>query len=383
MQRDLRLDTTRGLLLILMTINHFGSWLSKDWWGLHFTWQPLGYVSAAEGFVFLAGFVFSLVYGRYAANPAVLWSQARQRAFAIYTYHLVMVLSLAVVFLSIPFYRTGWAEWFSPYHVSPFSSTVAAVLLFYQPPYLDILPMYTLFVLGSPLALDLLHRRNLPALLVVSFLLWFLGQFLHPWATAILLFFPGHHPGYFNLLSWQFLYVLGLVLGGKYYQNEPIRLLRCKPLMGLIFLCTFLLFLTRHSLILPELTDGIDRASLGWLRLVNFLLLLATLGAIFPKIPLHCHVPWLTSLGQHALPVFSFHLVLLYFFAPLTNHIAERSGAFGVLPFLVAILSCLYLPVLAHERYKARTRSLKVFAPWQSLSRVNFFRSPGVPSSKR
>jgi len=102
-----------------MAINHFGSWLPEGWWGLHFTWQPLGYVSAAEGFLFLAGFVFSLVYSRYAANPALLWKQARQRALDIYLYHLAMVLGLAAFFLLAPSYRAAWMGWFSPYHMTP------------------------------------------------------------------------------------------------------------------------------------------------------------------------------------------------------------------------------------------------------------------------
>ena len=80
-QRDLRLDTLRGLLLVLITINHFGSWSPEAWWITQLTWQPLGYVSAAEGFVFLSGFIFATVYLRYSDEPAMLMT-APNRTFA-------------------------------------------------------------------------------------------------------------------------------------------------------------------------------------------------------------------------------------------------------------------------------------------------------------
>jgi len=51
MGRDRRIDTLRGMLLIIMTVDHLGGWLTV------ITGQSLGYVSAAEGFIFLSGFV--------------------------------------------------------------------------------------------------------------------------------------------------------------------------------------------------------------------------------------------------------------------------------------------------------------------------------------
>ncbi|MGH8008818.1 MAG: OpgC domain-containing protein [Candidatus Binatia bacterium] len=31
-QRDFRVDTLRGLLLVMIAINHFGMSLSEEWW---------------------------------------------------------------------------------------------------------------------------------------------------------------------------------------------------------------------------------------------------------------------------------------------------------------------------------------------------------------
>jgi len=58
-QRDNRVDSIRGLLLILIAINHFGGWVAGV------IWEPIGFVSDAEGFIFISGFVLSIVYSRY------------------------------------------------------------------------------------------------------------------------------------------------------------------------------------------------------------------------------------------------------------------------------------------------------------------------------
>ncbi len=106
MPRDLRIDTIRGLLLVLITLNHSGNWAAAEWWVHHVTWQPLGYVSAAEGFVFVSGFMFARVSAPSVAHPAVLWQAARRRACHIYIYHLFLLFGLAASFLVVPLYRS-------------------------------------------------------------------------------------------------------------------------------------------------------------------------------------------------------------------------------------------------------------------------------------
>src|SRR4051812_24501978 len=51
-------DTLRGVLLVLMAINHIPSDLRAV------TDHPLGFMSAAEGFVFMAGLMAGYVYTR-------------------------------------------------------------------------------------------------------------------------------------------------------------------------------------------------------------------------------------------------------------------------------------------------------------------------------
>ncbi|MGH8008421.1 MAG: OpgC domain-containing protein, partial [Candidatus Binatia bacterium] len=201
-------------------------------------------------------------------------------------------------------------------------------------------------------ALYFLFRHKTVLVLAGSVVLWGVGQVFDPLEAATHLFAPGHRSAYFNVLSWQLLYVLGLCLGYKYYRNESIRLLAYKPVLGLVFLCAFVLFLSRHSILLPELTTGLGRPRLEWLRLANVLLLAATIGAFLSKIPLHAQVPWLAFLGKHSLQVFSFHVALLYLLAPLTTRVAETLNTMWFTVFVTAVVICLSLPASLRSRYR-------------------------------
>lgn len=355
MTRDLRLDTLRGLLLVLMTMNHFASFSPGNWWGWHVTWQPLGYVSAAEGFVFVSGLTFARASARYGGRSELVWHKAYTRAFLLYCYHVMMILGVAAVFWLMPPYRTVWAEWFSPSHETLIASLSAMVLLLHQPQYFDILPMYVLFMLISPLVLTLLSRCQRGVVLIASVAVWLLGQVIDPCALATALLFPSHHSGYFNVLSWQLVYVLGLFLGSDAGRQMAATLLNRTWLRRLICLCALLLFLSRHAVILPEVVDGIDRSSLQWGRLVNVLLLTALGGMVFPKIPPRMCVPWLAFLGQHSLPVFAFQVVAFYLLLPVTSAVVATWGSTGFLPFVALVVAGLGGAAWCHTKYQSAT----------------------------
>jgi hypothetical protein len=352
MARDVRLDTVRGLLLVMMTLNHFGFLLPEGWWGHHLTWQPLGYVSAAEGFVFLAGFTASSVFARYAGNLTILQTKARESARRLCAYHLGVSLSLAALFWLLPLYHTAWAEWFSPSPETPFASALAITLLLHQPPLLDVLPMYAIFVFLSPWAVALLHRRQYRMLFLTSATLWLLGQFVHPLEWVATLLFPDHRPGYFNVFSWQLLYVLGLALGDTQCRTVAARFVRRPALLGLVIVCVLLLFLSRHAVLLPEITAGIDRSSLQWVRLTNCLCLVTLASYAFSGMPSRVHVPWLTFLGQHSLPVFSFHVAAFYVLLPFSWYVAVTYSLTGFVPYVMLLTVCLWGVAFLHRRYQ-------------------------------
>jgi hypothetical protein len=90
----------------------------------------------------------------------------------------------------------------------PHIAVVQAMLLQFQPTFLDILPLYILMLLIFPLVLVVL-RWSMLAVLIPSALLYVAVQ-----VFGIIM--PAYPPGSiwtFNPLAWQFLFILGAVLG--------------------------------------------------------------------------------------------------------------------------------------------------------------------------
>src|SRR5216683_217220 len=86
-QRLPELDALRGLMLILMTLAHLPTQAQVV------TNQQLGFVSEAEGFVFLSAFLTGRIFGRIANESGFravikrLWT----RALRLYGYHLFLL----------------------------------------------------------------------------------------------------------------------------------------------------------------------------------------------------------------------------------------------------------------------------------------------------
>jgi len=89
------LDVLRGLMLVIMTLDHLGGPIKK------ITFQPLGFVSAAAGFIYLSGFVYGLVYTRkyQGSDFRTIRVKSQRRAAVIYLYHHLVLLFVAVPFL--------------------------------------------------------------------------------------------------------------------------------------------------------------------------------------------------------------------------------------------------------------------------------------------
>src|SRR5881392_4432615 len=81
-RRDLRLDLLRGFCIFAMVVDHFGgdSWLYAVTGGNRF------YVSAAEGFIFISGFVMGQAYRtkRDRAGLTAAMTEALRRARTLY-----------------------------------------------------------------------------------------------------------------------------------------------------------------------------------------------------------------------------------------------------------------------------------------------------------
>ncbi|MCA1648648.1 MAG: OpgC domain-containing protein, partial [Chloroflexi bacterium] len=100
-RRDLRVDLLRGFCIFAMVVDHFGgdSWLYSITGGNRF------YVSAAEGFIFISGFVMGQAYrakrDRSGLTGAMGEALLRARTLYIATVALTMIFSLLNLYTDI------------------------------------------------------------------------------------------------------------------------------------------------------------------------------------------------------------------------------------------------------------------------------------------
>src|SRR4051812_6245232 len=152
-RRDLRVDLLRGFCIFAMVVDHFGgeSWLYAITGGNRF------YVSAAEGFIFISGFVMGQAYRRKRDRSGLVNAMGdallRARTLYIATVLLTLIFSILYLYTDIVLW-TGRDFGLGIDTLSEIG--VGALTLHYTYHGTDILAMYTLLVLVAPFILLLL-----------------------------------------------------------------------------------------------------------------------------------------------------------------------------------------------------------------------------------
>jgi hypothetical protein len=307
--RDIRLDALRGLFLFIIAAVHVPSPLSSV---LH---EPFGFISAAEGFIFLSAALAGRVYGRVldqdgrAAMTRKIWSRAR----LVYIVHVAVMLPVALIVWLVARDVTPLANHFHDFLTHPLSSLALIPLLLHQAPLFDILPMYVVFLLATPLVLAAARRWGWGVILSVSALGWFSAQFeaLRLPADALL----PVRGGSFNVAAWQMLWFAGVALGEQTRRGPVIPARLHKVVLVLAGALVLAGLGGRHGLIpltgsLADLFTWVDKWTLGPLRLLNFAAWVVLLLAWNPQPPV-----WLMRQaavwGRHSLAVFALHLPLV------------------------------------------------------------------------
>ena len=354
------IDALRGVMLVLMTITHIPTRFSNP------LGQPLGFVSAAEGFVMLSGFVAGMVYTQRQLRDgdAVMRDAFFKRALKLYLCQAGLLLFLLGVIgiVGVAMNQPAITDLVSFFLDNPSTALLSGLLLLYNPPLLDILPMYVLFMILSPLLLLHASRHGWGAIVVLSGLVWLAAQFgLSQAGYDALVRFTGmpvpfRETGAFEMLAWQFLWVLGLWIGSAQGAKRPVQPTPF-PTWAVRFALVYALvhLVWRHAIGQapfphdPQLSMIYDKWQLGPLRLINFLCLMLLAmhygEALVRRLP---RLRVLELFGRQSLPVFCAHLVLamltLVVFGAIDPHrawsidLALLLGCFGVL-YLVARFS--------------------------------------------
>jgi hypothetical protein len=317
--RDLRLDFFRGLALVCIFIDH----IPENYLN-YFTLSAIGFFDAAEVFIFISGFTAALVYGRALATRGMLIAavQVLRRAWQLYVAHIflfvifVAEVSYTVKAFNSPMYNEemGVGDFLEHPHIA----VVQALLLQFQPTFLDILPLYIVMLLIFPLVLICLRCHPL-VVLIPSALIYLEVQIFNVDMAA----YPPGSVWTFNPLAWQFLFVLGAALGlAETPSARRARLLELAywpalAIAGLVF--AIRLSWTFHSFWegVPALFERqlwpINKGNLSPLRLVSFFALVMLVARrVSPQARfMRSRAAWpLVLCGRHSLEIFCLSILL-------------------------------------------------------------------------
>src|ERR1700722_13484623 len=258
LERRPELDALRGLFLVWMTLTHLPTRFSD------FVNQPIGFVSSAEGFVFLSALLVSRAYMRQAhEDESGLRAKLWRRSLRIYAYHLLM-LALAFTVAAayaVTTHRAALYNLLDFYIAHPFVAIIGSILLLYCPPLLDILPMYVIFLFFTPLILSAAVRRGWGRILALSGVFWLFAQFgLRDLVHNIIVHvthlpIPLQETGAFNLFSWQAIWISGMWLGAKSTEDDvPLKRIPGYVVAVCALVCLFFIGV-RHEWLGPHLTQ--------------------------------------------------------------------------------------------------------------------------------
>ena len=318
--RDYRLDFFRGVALFFIFVDHIpGNVLS------YFTLHSICFADAAEVFIFISGYTAALVYGRVLQRRGVLLALAKiyHRVWRLYVAHIF----LSVIFTAVVSYTaTRWnipsyyeemrlAEFLSAPHVA----VVQAMMLRFQPMFLDILPLYIILLFCFPFILFLTVRWSWLAL-ALSFALYVATQIFHLSFGG----YPEGHVWFFNPLAWQFVFVIGAVcgyapVGGRSLPSSRWLFLAAVSVVALLAALRLTWALNSFSPRIPAvLADQIwpvagNKTDLAPLRLLNFIALALVVMHLVPKQSSFLRRSLARPVvlcGQHSLEIFCLGILL-------------------------------------------------------------------------
>ncbi|MCP3101549.1 OpgC domain-containing protein [Myxococcus sp. K15C18031901] len=371
MQRRPELDALRGILLVLMTLTHLPTRLNA------YSSQPLGFISAAEGFVFLSAFLVGVTQARPKGPAATMWRGMWKRALKVYRYHVgLLAFAFAVIgTLGVFGDRPAIRNLLDFFHREPLTALWSSLVLLYCPPLLDILPLYVVLLALTPLVLTGAHRFGWARMLVVSGLVWLAAQVglkhaLYDWLET----FPGSPArfdtsGAFDLFAWQFLWVVGVWRGARHARSPapPPQRHSASRFAGALVLSVAFLLVRYEAFGLGVVTEWapllFDKWTLGALRLLNFGVVAVLVGRVAPPLVARLKPRVLAMLGSASLPVFATHLVLCLLSLALINEHEDPLDGVEEFAVLVVTFAIMLFVAFRHQRGGTVPRSAPLLTP--------------------
>lgn len=339
-QHDTRLDVFRALALLTIFVNHVpGTWLER------FTHKNFGFSDSAEAFVLISGIAVGLSYGRRfePGNRLLQALKAWRRAAVLYVTHIVTTVAALAIF-AFGAIRFAEPKLLEQINIGPViektpEALVGIATLGHQLGYNNILPMYAALMLMVPFYLWL-SRISLLATVAVSGLVWLAAGLLRIGPVE----YPNGNVWFFNPLSWQFLFVVGMAATIHVRRGGEIGFSRVLALLSAAYLLVALLWVqfgwwgAQAALGLPMVLSDFNKTFLSLPRLLHVLALaylIVSIPALADAARVRAAHP-LAVLGRHSLPVFVAGTVLAMA-AQVLAFVYERSVAFDTALLAVGI----------------------------------------------
>jgi hypothetical protein len=150
---------------------------------------------------------------------------------------------------------------------------------------MDILPMYLLFLIVSPLLLMALRKGWEIAVLAGSACLWLSTQYFRPITSTVALCANCRHAPT-TPVAWQLVWVAGLYCGYRYRSRRPVMPDTNPLLLATCVTLGAVLFLVRHQWIAVgfDVAHAAGIEHVAWLRLLNFAVLTALTVALLQRL---------------------------------------------------------------------------------------------------
>ena len=308
------------MFLVWMTLTHLPTRFSV------FVNQPIGFVSSAEGFVFISALLVGRLYIReFVQDPVNARAKLWKRSFKIYGYHLAMLAFAFTVVAAFAehTHKAALVNLLNFYLARPKAAIVGSVLLLYCPPLLDILPMYVTFLFFTPVVLAAALRWGWRWILGASGLVWTLAQLgmrdlVHNWVVHLThLRIPLQETGAFNLFAWQAVWTVGLWVGARTaIEREPFPRVPGWLAGGAVATCLFFVGV-RYGWLGPRLTiqalgTQLDKWQIGPLRVVNLFAFAVFFYWLRKYVIRVVALEPFPTLGKASLRVFCAHLFFVF-----------------------------------------------------------------------
>ena len=371
-RRDARFDLLRGFAVFVMIADHIGgdSWLFAITGGNQF------FISAAEGFVFIAGLVMGIVYAPIAARQGLraVVRKSSKRALTLYA----QMILVTFVFAALSYHEEmGWVPTLT---AAEAPGWVWSILTLHRAYFLtDVLLLYTFLIAAAGPLLVLLRRGFTAYVLVGSWALWALWQIAPDHAHVP---WPIEQNSMFNVAAWQVLFVSGLAIG---FHRKAIERRLARVPHGLVFLVTGLAVASIIALYTTHLTPfegtayydalkdqltGKADVRLGRLLVFAIFATFFFTGVTLLWRPIQRGLGWLLMpLGRHSMFAYGSHLFLIVAVVDGRYYLADHVTDSPQQNTLIQLACILVVWALVHARLRgpalatAALRQLGAVAP--------------------